>query len=136
MIVDKKLVVSNKKKSDLEVELRKLEFKPFPKNKKAKEAGETEEFLEEEEGQAGDYDYLLGMAIWSLTREKVSISGLRPQLRVLTSHLDRETVAREGYEGGGTDDTAQADSYGHLEHGPRCVLGRMAGEYLHYYERN
>lgn len=72
MIVDKALVVSNKKKANLEEELRVLKFKPFPKVKKAKEAGEDEPVLEEEdEGKAGDYDYLLGMAIWSLTREKV-----------------------------------------------------------------
>lgn len=73
MIVDKQLVVSNKKKNVLEDELRELKFKPFPKTKKAKEAGENEDVMEEQdEGKAGDYDYLLGMAIWSLTREKVS----------------------------------------------------------------
>ncbi|KAG7531692.1 hypothetical protein FFLO_04202 [Filobasidium floriforme] len=72
MIVDKSLVVSNKKKSSLEEELRALKFKAFPKTKKAREAGEDEPFLEEEdEGKAGDFDYLLGMAIWSLTREKI-----------------------------------------------------------------
>jgi DNA topoisomerase-2 len=73
MIVDKQLVVSNKKKNVLEDELRELKFKPFPKTQKAKEAGENEDVMEEQdEGKAGDYDYLLGMAIWSLTREKVS----------------------------------------------------------------
>lgn len=74
MIISKELVVSNKKKADIESELRSLKFKPFPKSKQAKEAGETEPTLEEEDedgGQAGDYDYLLGMAIWSLTKEKV-----------------------------------------------------------------
>lgn len=73
MIVEKKLTVSNKKKQDLEVELRSLKFKGFPKVKKALDAGEDEPALEEEdEAQAGEYDYLLGMAIWSLTKEKVS----------------------------------------------------------------
>lgn len=74
MIIKKELVVSNKKKADLCVELRKLDFRPFPKVKKANESGENEEALEEEEQPVGansDYDYLLGMAIWSLTREKV-----------------------------------------------------------------
>lgn len=85
MIITKELVVNNKKKSVVEAELRELKFKPFPKNiKKAiKVAGETEEALEDEDadpdaGQAGDFDYLLGMAIWSLTAEKVSIVTTSP----------------------------------------------------------
>lgn len=74
MIIKKELVVSNKKKADLCTELRKLEFRPFPKVRKAKEAGEEEEAQDDEDeqpvGASSDYDYLLGMAIWSLTREK------------------------------------------------------------------
>ena len=73
MIISKQLVVSNKKKTDLVAELRGLKFRPFPKKKKAEEDGESEQTLEEEDdGLASDYDYLLGMAIWSLTAEKVS----------------------------------------------------------------
>lgn len=72
MIVDKQLSVSNRKKADIVIELRKKEFRPFPKVSKAKASGETEEAEEEEEqGADSDYDYLLGMAIWSLTKEKV-----------------------------------------------------------------
>ena len=65
--------------------MRKLEFTPFPKKAKARAAGETAPTLddpdEDEDASVngmGDYDYLLGMAIWSLTREKVSrvASGL------------------------------------------------------------
>lgn len=47
---------------------------------KAKAAGETEEVLPDpdedepdEEGTDADFDYLLGMQIWSLTKEKVYI---------------------------------------------------------------
>ncbi len=81
MIVDKELVVSNRRKADIVAELRKRQFRPFPKVVKAKAAGETEEVVEEDEDDSGngdsstekitDYDYLLGMAIWSLTKEKV-----------------------------------------------------------------
>ncbi|KAF9242373.1 DNA topoisomerase [Melanogaster broomeanus] len=78
MIVDKQLVVSNRKKVDLMAELRKLKFRPFPKVAKAKAVGETEEMDQEEDEPAAedvpgatDYDYLLGMPIWSLTREKI-----------------------------------------------------------------
>lgn len=54
-----------------------MKFRPLPKGKKSKEEGETEHTLEEEdEGLASDYDYLLGMAIWSLTAEKVRRSLL------------------------------------------------------------
>lgn len=79
MIVDKELVVSNRKKADIVADLRKLKFRPFPKVSKAKAAGETEEVVNQDEdaAEAGeavgstDYDYLLGMAIWSLTKEKI-----------------------------------------------------------------
>jgi DNA topoisomerase-2 len=72
MIIKKELIVSNRKKIAIVDELRKLNFRPFPKSKLAKAAGEDEDALEEaEEGLASDFDYLLGMAIWSLTEEKV-----------------------------------------------------------------
>ncbi|KAI6133866.1 DNA topoisomerase II [Pisolithus croceorrhizus] len=81
MIVDKELVVSNRKKADIIADLRKFKFRPFPKVSKAKAAGETEEVVNQDEdageaeaGEAAgstDYDYLLGMAIWSLTKEKI-----------------------------------------------------------------
>jgi hypothetical protein len=78
MIINKELVVSNRKKVDIVDELRQKKFRPFPKVAKAKAAGETEDVegndeAEEEvaSGTSTDYDYLLGMAIWSLTKEKV-----------------------------------------------------------------
>ncbi|KAI6153143.1 DNA topoisomerase II [Pisolithus tinctorius] len=79
MIVDKELVVSNRKKADIIADLRKLKFRPFPKVSKAKAAGETEEVINQDDDAAEaeeaagstDYDYLLGMAIWSLTKEKI-----------------------------------------------------------------
>lgn len=86
MIVTKQLSVSNRKKGDIVHELRKLGFRPFPKVSKAKAAGETEEAIPDpdeeepdEEGTDADFDYLLGMQIWSLTKEKVRIcnSSLR-----------------------------------------------------------
>jgi DNA topoisomerase II len=77
MIVNKELVVSNRKKADIVMDLRKKQFRPFPKVSKAKAAGETEDVVEHDDEDAGeggtdaDYDYLLGMAISSLTRERV-----------------------------------------------------------------
>ncbi|KAI0641129.1 type II DNA topoisomerase [Trametes meyenii] len=76
MIIDRELIVSNRKKADIVAELRKKQFRPFPKVAKAKVHGETEDVVEDDEGNdfegnVTDYDYLLGMAIWSLTKEKI-----------------------------------------------------------------
>ncbi|EIW65215.1 type II DNA topoisomerase [Trametes versicolor FP-101664 SS1] len=76
MIIDKELIVNNRKKADIVAELRKKQFRPFPKVAKAKVHGEIEDVVEDEdgsdfEGNVTDYDYLLGMAIWSLTKEKI-----------------------------------------------------------------
>ena len=81
MIIKKELIVANRKKAVIVEDLRKLSFRPFPKAKTARAAGEEEETLEEaDEGLASDYDYLLGMAIWSLTEEKVSrVPSSRPK---------------------------------------------------------
>lgn len=77
MIVKKELNVSGRKKADIVAELRKRNFKPFPKVSKAKAAGETEDALEDAEaeeeatGATTDFDYLMGMPIYSLTHEKI-----------------------------------------------------------------
>ena len=82
MIIDGKLVVSKKKKSVLVAELAKLGFTRFPKIVDAKKEGEFEAVIEEADAAdededtattagASDFDYLLGMAIWSLTQERV-----------------------------------------------------------------
>ena len=78
MIVKRELNVSNRKKADIVADLRQKGFKPFPKVSKAKAAGENAEVEEAEEeeastGASSDFDYLLGMAIWSLTQEKVCV---------------------------------------------------------------
>jgi len=56
MIVNKELVVSNRKKTDIVAELRKLDFRPFAKVSKAKKAGEIRlpswyGYLEPDEGE-------------------------------------------------------------------------------------
>jgi DNA topoisomerase-2 len=73
MIVDKELVVSNRRKADIVAELRRRNFRPFSRVSKTKGANEDEGDEEEraEIGADNDYDYLLGMAIGSLTKEKV-----------------------------------------------------------------
>ncbi|KAK4943545.1 DNA topoisomerase 2 [Elasticomyces elasticus] len=76
MIIDGKLSISKKKKNVLIAELQKLGFDPFPKTKDASkeseilQAGDDEE-AEDDSTDASSYDYLLGMALWSLTQERV-----------------------------------------------------------------
>jgi hypothetical protein len=78
MIVERQLSVSGRKKADIVQDLIKHEFQRFSKGK-AKAAGETEKTVEDEDenedeavsGATTDFDYLLGMPIWNLTKEKV-----------------------------------------------------------------
>ncbi|CAK3757994.1 DNA topoisomerase 2 [Lecanosticta acicola] len=99
MIIDGKLVVSKKKKTVLVAELQKLGFKRFPKIVDAKKEGEFEPVVEQDndesdaaeaEAGASDFDYLLGMAIWSLTQERVEklqrqIGDKEDEITVLSS---------------------------------------------------
>lgn len=81
MIIDNKLTVSKKKKAVLVAELQKLGFTRFPKIADARKEGEFEPVVNDDENEesdsaevaagANDFDYLLGMAIWSLTQERV-----------------------------------------------------------------
>lgn len=72
MIIEKKLVINNRKKAQVVEDLRRLEFRPFPRKPQPKTAGDPDQMgeddAEEEEvldknavGTAGDYDYLLSM---------------------------------------------------------------------------
>ncbi|TKX21256.1 DNA topoisomerase-like protein 2 [Elsinoe australis] len=106
MIIENKLVVSKKKKAVLVQELQKLGFKRIPKISDAKKQGELEkaaeddndnadENEEEQELGAGDYDYLLGMAIWSLTAERVAkllqqIGDKEQEINVLTAKSPKD----------------------------------------------
>ncbi|RDB28584.1 DNA topoisomerase 2 [Hypsizygus marmoreus] len=114
MIVDNQLVVSKRKKAEIVADLRRHNFRAFPKVAAAKKAGETMDALEDEDeqeddddddmdvdadsgkgkgkgkgtgGEAGDYDYLLGMAIYSLTREKIE------KLKMQADDKERELLA-------------------------------------------
>jgi DNA topoisomerase-2 len=79
-IIDGDLVVSKKKKAVLVAELDKARYMRFPKVADAKKQGEFEAVVEQDDDESedaevtaggSDFDYLLGMAIWSLTQERV-----------------------------------------------------------------
>ena len=78
MIIDGKLVVSKKRKMVLVQELKDKNFKAFPKVADAIKEGELAPIAENDEEEeediqvgAASFDYLLGMPIWSLTKERV-----------------------------------------------------------------
>ncbi|CAA3012625.1 DNA topoisomerase 2 [Olea europaea subsp. europaea] len=82
-VVEGKIIVSNRRRADLVLELKDKGFTPFPKKTKTVEVSvagssdvpeETEENSDMANSQgvrASDYDYLLSMSIGSLTIEKV-----------------------------------------------------------------
>ena len=81
-VINGTLVVSNRKREELLVELKRRGFKAFPK---AASKAASEDAPEEEDDEQGDvaptagtaslsdYDYLLSMPIWNLTLEKVQV---------------------------------------------------------------
>ncbi|CDK25475.1 unnamed protein product [Kuraishia capsulata CBS 1993] len=84
LIIDRELVVSNKKKKDLVAELQSLKFPSFDKNGAPVKAISRDDSESDEEDivdadtsiihkavtASSSYDYLLGLPIWSLTRER------------------------------------------------------------------
>ncbi|EPY54117.1 DNA topoisomerase II [Schizosaccharomyces cryophilus OY26] len=78
MIIENELVVSKKKRSVLVTELREKGFQPISKPNKGREADMEAERARENgedspealEDSSSDFNYLLSMAIWSLTYEK------------------------------------------------------------------
>ncbi|KAJ5976359.1 DNA topoisomerase II eukaryotic-type [Penicillium waksmanii] len=94
MIIDGKLVISKKKKSALVNELKEKGFRAYAKVADAVKMGEDEPVVEEGEEDAdadvevlsSSYDYLLGMALWSLTQERVE--KLRRQIGEKETEID------------------------------------------------
>lgn len=102
-IIKKEIVLSNRKRAEIVAELRKKDFRPFPKVAKAHiaaavdENGQEEEDPDAEAGADSDYDYLLSMSLSSLTAEKVSqytISHVVQLLTLFASFIGRETPRR------------------------------------------
>ncbi|KAK6119233.1 hypothetical protein DH2020_047016 [Rehmannia glutinosa] len=103
-VVDGSIIVSNRKRADLFLELKEKGFTPFPKKKTAAEiaiAGSTDDADESEENDvaigkgvsASDYDYLLSLAIGTLTAEKMKeLRDERDKLMQEVEELKRATV--------------------------------------------
>jgi len=90
MVIARELVISNRKKGDLLVELKEKGFEQFAKEKKESQENEQEEEEEDDEDSAikpGAYDYLLGMPMWSLTYERVE--ALKKEAEEKKVELDR-----------------------------------------------
>mgnify|MGYP001600532581 CR=1 FL=1 len=118
MIISKQLVIANRKRSVIVAELREKDFRPFPKTAKAHVAADPDDdgAGDDDAGADSDFDYLLGMALYSLTAEKVSCSLARASSPQLTLELlpGRQTSRRARCEGGGAQHASQALGSGPL----------------------
>jgi len=101
MIVNEELEIRKKKKDVLLKELQKLKFTPMSelnaimkgkdnrkhdkKKKDEDEEAQEEGAAEEASAEKTDYDYLLGMNLWSLTQEKVD--EIKKQLKIKEDEL-------------------------------------------------
>jgi len=83
MVIRGELIVSNRKKADLLVDLRAKGFKAYHEifSKEPAAAAASTEGAE----KTGAFDYLLGMAIWSLTMERVE--KLKQEMKNKTDEL-------------------------------------------------
>eukprot|EP01018_Ginkgo_biloba_P024990 Gb_12824 [translate_table: standard] len=102
-VVEGEIIVNNRKRAELLLELKNKGFTPFPKKTKTVEAAiagalpdveeSPEENTETAKGvRAGDYEYLLSMAIGTLTLEKVQqLCAERDKLREEVEELKKET---------------------------------------------
>lgn len=77
LIISKELVINNRKRAVVVADLRAREFRPFPKIVKVHLAVEVNDEAEDADDALAavnadsDYDYLMGMSLYSLTAEKV-----------------------------------------------------------------
>ena len=103
-VVRGEIIVNNRKRADLFLELHQRGFTPFPKKSKTNDiavAGVTDDTEEAEENtdvvikggvRATDYEYLLSMAIGTLTLEKVQeLCAERDKLNSEVDDLKRAT---------------------------------------------
>ncbi|KAL0429245.1 UNVERIFIED_CONTAM: DNA topoisomerase 2 [Sesamum radiatum] len=96
-VVEGSIIVSNRRRADLFLELKEKGFTPFPKKKTSAEvaiAGSLDEAEETEENtSASDYDYLLSLAIGTLTAEKIQeLRAERDKLLQEVEDLKRATI--------------------------------------------
>ena len=109
-VVNGEIIVSNRKRADLLQELKQKGFTPMPKKTKSVEptvAGTTEDTEDTEDSfeningvRAGDYDYLLSMAIGTLTLEKVQQlcaerDSLSEQLDIMRKMTPKDIWAKD-----------------------------------------
>lgn len=132
MIISRELVISNRKRADIVAELRKKDFRPFPRSRKAHVAADpnADDDEDEVEGADSDYDYLLSMALYSLTAEKVPPTSVRVVWARDSDHsrdTGRQAVGRARRQGARGQPAPQALRRGPLGPRPRRVLRPVGG---------
>lgn len=102
-VVRGEIIVNNRKRAELFIELHQKGFTPFPKKSKGIDVAIVGATTEEEENEespemgkggvrASDYEYLLSMAIGTLTLEKVQeLCGERDKLESEVEELRKAT---------------------------------------------
>lgn len=74
MVIAREIIIGNRRKKDLILELRQKKFDEIAKNSKTNVENNTEQDEDEEEtanDSGNGFDYLLSMRLWSLTKEKI-----------------------------------------------------------------
>ena len=90
-VIDGKLVVSNRKKTELLKDLLAMKFKLFVETPADDTSDKVNaETMYDDVNLENGYDYLLGMKIWSLTMEKVQ------EMSKLREDKDRELKVLSG----------------------------------------
>ncbi|KAJ1961864.1 DNA topoisomerase 2 [Dipsacomyces acuminosporus] len=95
-IIQKKLVINNRKRVDIIKDLKDRGYIPMPKAAKARIAGDLDSGAaadeESEKDDGSDYDYLLSMPIWNLTLEKVDkLMKEKGEIQLKLEHLLAKT---------------------------------------------
>lgn len=106
MVIDGKLKVAKRKKSELLAELSRLNFDPIqpPQKKSASESSDAEEDkdLDASSGSTSvlekGYDYLLSMKLWSLTLEKVEQMSRQRESKAEEKSVMENTTPKELWE--------------------------------------
>ncbi|KAG8480258.1 hypothetical protein CXB51_024810 [Gossypium anomalum] len=140
-VVKGNIIVNNRKRADLFLELQEKGFTPFPKKTKAVEVAvagdidhEGEPELSPEATRASDYDYLLSMAIGTLTLEKVQElcsdrDKLEHEVEELRKHTPKSLWLKDLEElEKQLDEQDQADLEAEEENSKNRAKGGVAGK--------
>eukprot|EP00397_Hematodinium_sp_SG-2012_P002027 GEMP01002033.1.p1 GENE.GEMP01002033.1~~GEMP01002033.1.p1 ORF type:complete len:751 (+),score=160.53 GEMP01002033.1:1559-3811(+) len=95
LVIEGKLIVSNRKKAVIMVDLKKHNFKTARQLGEKESEGSGQHPDKDESPEKKDYDYLLGMPLWSLTWEHVQDLKLKVEEKVKELDILMHTAPEE-----------------------------------------